>query len=173
MYISYEDLEAIRENVDIRFEFNKTKKEIQRDMLEFINFVNSNQLSQVSVNMTDVARQLAVAFDVNPAVVMKQSLDPLQTLQSINTRAHVYYDPAKSPSFTDKFNQMYYKIDTDTLKDMQNIENIKTEHIVKRESAKTANQGKADILKKSHEKSLDTISPEELAQTQITENTAE
>lgn len=151
MYLSYNEILSLKGTADILFQFNKTKQEIQKDMAEFVNFVNSNQLTQVSVNMTDVARQLAVAYDINPAVVTPQGLDPLQTLQSVNTKVNVYYDSAKNPTFFDKFNETYYKISSSTMDDMTSVEKMKTEEIIKRESAKVANEGKSSLLQKSYD----------------------
>lgn len=161
MYISYDDISYIKGSVDIRFQFNKTKKEIQRDILEFVNFVNSNQLSQVSVDMTAVARQFAVAYDLNPSVVMSESLTPLQTMQAINSRSHIYMDAAKNAKFYDYFSKQFYNMDVNTMEDMTMVEKMKTQEIIKREAAKVANEGQSSVLQKSHEKTLEMTVPQE------------
>ena len=176
MYVNLSDLQNIfNMKKDFQFSFLKTKDEQKREIQEFLSVISSIPLAGQAIDYSHLLKEIVVSYGFSPDTVYKEVGTPDQLQSAANTRATIYYDAQRLPSFAQKYAEKGYGISLNTTQesiqsnpyyiDLTATANIDAEKEIKIASNRIQQQGTNKIIQKGFDTQMGQINrSQELAQ---------
>lgn len=126
-----------------KFDFAKTKLELQKNFTNFVQLANSLPLSGMTFDYEALLRDMAISYGLNPDVIMKEVMSAPAMQSLLSTKMSIYADPKNYPNIAGLFAKVY-QLDEKALTDTNSSYTKYVQSIMQTEAdiqAKTATSG--------------------------------